>query len=105
MPQERVCIKIPSTREGIEACAILEKQHNVRTLATTCFSLAQGLAAAQAGCRYLAPYVNPLIVHIDPSQHKITSDPLTELKGVQVTFAIQKSFRKSGVKTQVLAAR
>lgn len=105
IPQERVCIKIPSTLEGLEACRVLEKEHDVRTLATTCFSVAQGLAAAQAGCRYVAPYVNPLIVHIDPAQHRITSDPLKELKGVRVTFAIQKTYRELGYSTQVLAAR
>jgi len=89
----------------LEACAILESEYGVRTLATTCFSLAQGLAAAQAGCRYVAPYVNPLIVHIDPSQHENTSDPLKAMKGVQVTFAIQKAYRARQMETQVLAAR
>lgn len=105
LPRGRVCIKIPATLEGLEACRILEKEQDVRTLATTCFSVAQGLAAAQAGCRYVAPYVNPLIVHIDPAQHKTVSDPLKEMKGVQVTFVIQTAYKESGARTQVLAAR
>lgn len=69
IPQNRVCIKIPSTAEGIAACAELESKHNVRTLATTCFTVAQGLAAAKANYTYVAPYVNPLVVHMDPSKH------------------------------------
>lgn len=105
LPRSRICIKIPSTEEGLEACAVLEDQHDIRTLATTCFTVAQALAAGRAGCRYVAPYVNPLIVHIDPSQHKKTQDPLAELTGLQVTFAIQKAYKDVGVKTQVLAAR
>lgn len=105
VPKDRVCIKVPCTPEGLEACEALEGLHYVRTLATTCFSVAQGLAAGRAGCRYVAPYVNPLIVHVDPSQHKKTTDPLTEMTGTQVTFAIQKAYKDRGVSTQVLAAR
>jgi transaldolase len=105
MPKERVCIKIPSTTEGLRACAELESKHGIHTLATTCFTVAQGLAAAEAGCRYVAPYVNPLVVHIDASQHKKTRDPLKELTGMQVTFEIQKAYKEKSAKTQVLAAR
>ena len=105
IPQSRVCIKIPSTKEGIEACRTLEREHNVRTLATTCFTLAQGLAAAQADCTYVAPYVNPLIVHLDPSQHTIYEDPLDGLTGMRVTFEIQKAYAQQHAKTKVLAAR
>lgn len=105
IPQDRVCIKIPSTVQGIAACAELESKHNVRTLATTCFTVAQGLAAAQASCTYVAPYVNPLIVHLDPSQHVLYEDPLPNLTGLQVSFTIQQEYRKIDVKTKVLAAR
>ena len=105
IPQSRVCIKIPSTAEGIEACRTLEKDHNVRTLATTCFTLAQGLAAADVGCTYVAPYVNPLVVHIDPSQHTVYEDPLDGLTGMRVTFEIQKAYAQQSAKTKVLAAR
>lgn len=104
--KKRVCIKIPSTAEGLAACAELERRHDVRTLATTCFCLAQGLAAAQANCLYVAPYVLPLVVHIDPIKHQKHEDPLPNLPGLQVTFAIQQTLKKKGnPKTKVLAAR
>lgn len=46
-----ICIKIPATLEGLRACVELEKQ-GVRTLATTVFTVEQGLAAAEAaGCK------------------------------------------------------
>lgn len=59
----RVCIKIPSTWEGLQACRVLEKQHGITTLATTLFSLEQAAVAAEAGCKYIAPYINELAVH------------------------------------------
>lgn len=105
IPQNRVCIKIPSTAEGIAACAELESKHNVRTLATTCFTVAQGLAAAKANCTYVAPYVNPLVVHMDPSKHVVYEDPLPNLTGLQVSFTMQQEYRKMQAKTKVLAAR
>lgn len=45
----RVCIKIASTWEGLQACKELESQHNIRTLATTLFTLEQAALAAQVG--------------------------------------------------------
>lgn len=63
--KDRVCIKIPSTWEGLQACRVLEKQYGITTLATTLFSLEQAAVAAEAGCRYIAPYVNELAVHFE----------------------------------------
>ncbi|KAK3305635.1 uncharacterized protein B0T15DRAFT_397241 [Chaetomium strumarium] len=61
----RVCIKIPSTWEGLQACRELQRK-GIATLATIMFSLEQTALAADAGCRYIAPYVNELRVHFDP---------------------------------------
>lgn len=61
----RVCIKIPSTWEGIQACGELEKK-GIHTLATTLFSMEQAALAASVGCTYIAPYVNDLKVHFVP---------------------------------------
>lgn len=63
--QKRVCIKIPSTWEGLQACRILENDDGIATLATTLFSLEQAAVAAEAGCHYIAPYVNELAVHFE----------------------------------------
>jgi hypothetical protein len=61
----RICIKIPSTWEGMMACRTLELA-GVRTLATTLFSMAQAVLAAEVNCTYIAPYVNELKVHVQP---------------------------------------
>lgn len=63
--KDRVCIKIPSTWEGLQACRILEQDHKISTLATTLFSLEQAAVAAEAGCLYIAPYINELAVHFE----------------------------------------
>lgn len=59
----RVCIKIPSTWEGMMACHTLQLA-GVHTLATTLFSMTQAVLAAEVGCTYIAPYVNELKVHV-----------------------------------------
>jgi len=63
---KRVCIKIPSTWEGLQACRALEAR-GIATLATTLFCMEQAALAADAGCTYIAPYVNELKVHFDPT--------------------------------------
>jgi transaldolase len=61
---KRVCIKIPSTWEGIQACGVLEAE-GIATLATTMFCMEQAALAAHVGCTYIAPYINELRVHFD----------------------------------------
>jgi transaldolase len=60
----RVCIKIPSTWEGLEACRLLELS-GIATLATTLFTIEQAWLAGNVGCEYIAPYVNELKVHFE----------------------------------------
>ncbi|KAK5993019.1 putative transaldolase-like protein [Cladobotryum mycophilum] len=68
---KRVCIKIPATWEGLQACRTLEAK-GIATLATTMFCMEQAVLAADANCTYIAPYVNELKVHfetyVDPNK-------------------------------------
>lgn len=52
----RVYIKIASTWEGIQACAILQKQ-GIACNMTLLFNLAQAVAAADAGAALISPFV------------------------------------------------
>lgn len=61
---KRVCIKIPATWEGLQACRALEVE-GIATLATTMFCMEQATLAADAQCTYIAPYVNELKVHFE----------------------------------------
>ena len=61
---KRVCIKIPATWEGMQACRELEAR-GIATLATTMFCMEQAALASHVGCTYIAPYINELRVHFD----------------------------------------
>ena len=60
----RVCIKIPSTWEGLLACRTLQET-GITTLATTLFSMTQAIRAAEVGCHYIAPYMHELRMQTD----------------------------------------
>lgn len=55
--KDRFCIKIPCTGPALCASPILLKE-GVRTLGTSLFSVAQAIAASQAGCLSISPYYN-----------------------------------------------
>ncbi|KAH0111982.1 transaldolase, partial [Aureobasidium melanogenum] len=95
-PSNRVCIKIPSTWEGIQACKVLE-QEGIVTLATTLFSMEQAAAAHLAGCSYIAPYVNELPVHFVPGH--VDND-----KGFALTRSCQSLYSRLNSKTLVMPA-
>lgn len=52
-----IVVKIPVTAEGLAAIKLLKKE-GIPTLGTAVYSAAQGLLAALAGAKYVAPYVN-----------------------------------------------
>lgn len=52
-----IVIKIPVTAEGLVAIKQLKKE-GIVTLGTAVYSAAQGMLAALAGAKYIAPYVN-----------------------------------------------
>ena len=62
----RLCIKVVSTWEGLQACREL-KQLGIQTLATTLFTMEQAILAAEAGCAYIAPFVHELQAFFDSS--------------------------------------
>ncbi|KAG9630689.1 transaldolase, partial [Aureobasidium melanogenum] len=95
-PSNRICIKIPSTWEGIAACKVLEQQ-GIVTLATTLFSMEQAAAAHLAGCSYIAPYVNELPVHFVPGH--VDND-----KGFSLTRSCQSLYSRLHSKTLVMPA-
>lgn len=52
-----IVVKIPVTAEGLVAIKALKKE-DITTLGTAVYSASQGLLAALAGAKYIAPYVN-----------------------------------------------
>ncbi|KAI3322768.1 transaldolase [Xylariaceae sp. AK1471] len=93
---KRVCIKIPATWEGMQACRELEKQ-GIATLATTLFCLEQASLAAHVRCTLAAPYINELRVHFDENY-------VDEHKAFDFCGAAQRYYERTGSKTQVMPA-
>ncbi len=56
---DNVVVKIPANPEGVEATAILAKE-NVKVNFTLCFTLNQAILAAEAGARFISPFVGRL---------------------------------------------
>ena len=82
-------IKVPMTRDGIEACRRLSYD-NIRVNVTLIFSAAQAVLAARAGAYYVSPFVGRLD---DQS-----------IAGLEVVRSIADLYRVQGAPTQVLAA-
>jgi len=56
---DNVVVKIPAGPEGVEATAVLAKE-NVKVNFTLCFTLNQAMLAAEAGARFISPFVGRL---------------------------------------------
>lgn len=98
LPSSRICIKIPSTWEGLQACRILTAEHGVQTLATTLFNTEQAIVASEVGCAFVSPYLNELAVHFTPGF-------VDKKKGFGVIREIFEYFESVGSKTKLKTAR
>lgn len=82
-------VKIPVVPEGLRAIRILSGEGH-RVTATAIYTPMQAFLAGKAGADYAAPYVNRI-------------DNLGA-NGIETAKAIHDIFRKTGLKTEVLAA-
>lgn len=63
----RIIMKVPATFEGLRACRELRKG-GIKTLATTIFTIEQAIAAGEAGCISISPFVHELKAGFDPTE-------------------------------------
>jgi transaldolase len=56
---DNVVIKIPASSEGVEATSVLARE-NIKVNFTLCFTLNQAILAAEAGARFISPFVGRL---------------------------------------------
>jgi transaldolase len=100
--RERILIKIASTWEGIAAARILE-QEGINTNLTLLFSLAQAVAAAEAGAFLISPFVGRILDwHVargNGRAYTAEDDP-----GVLSVTRIWQYFRRHGHATVVMGA-
>jgi transaldolase len=86
---DNIVVKTPLTRDGLNACATLEKEgHPVNV--TLCFSAVQALLAAKSGASYISPFLGRLD---DNGQN-----------GMELIREIRAIYDNYAFKTQILAA-
>lgn len=100
--KSRILIKIAATWEGIKAAEVLEKEGITCNL-TLCFSLAQAIACAEAGCTLISPFVGR-IFDWHKKQKGVDGFPGPEDPGVISVTQIYNYFKKYGYNTIVMGA-
>ena len=104
--RKRVLIKLASTWEGIRAAEVLQKE-GIHCNMTLLFSLAQAVAAAEAGAQLISPFVGRIYdwykksagAEWDDVKNGGANDP-----GVQSVRRIYSYYKKFGYKTEVMGA-
>ncbi len=98
----RVLIKIASTWEGIQAARVLE-QRGIHCNLTLMFSLAQAIAAAEAGGTLISPFVGRIMDWYKKAEgvdgYAAADDP-----GVQSVTRIYNYYKSHGYPTVVMGA-
>jgi len=92
----RLCIKVPATWEGLQACRKL-KGLGIRTLATTLFTMEQAILAGEAGCSYISPFGHELKALLDETYKD-------EGPFLQINVEAQNYYQKYSYDTRVKAA-
>lgn len=100
--KERVLIKLASTWEGILAASQLEKE-GIHCNMTLMFSLAQGIACAEAGATLISPFVGRILDWYKKAEGKQSYAP-SEDPGVISVTNIFNYYKKFGYKTQIMGA-
>lgn len=101
IPRERILIKLASTWEGIEAARIL-KQEGIHCNMTLMFSMAQAIAAAEAGAQLISPFVGRILdwyKNAEGRDFEPSEDP-----GVLSVRKIYAYYKKFGYATEVMGA-
>jgi transaldolase len=98
----RILIKIASTWEGIQAAAELE-QRGIHCNLTLMFSLAQAIAAAEAGATLISPFVGRIMDWYKKAEG-VDSYAAAEDPGVKSVTTIYNYYKHHGYSTVVMGA-
>ena len=99
--RDRILIKLASTWEGIEAARHLQKE-GIHCNMTLLFSLAQAIAAADAGAQLISPFVGRILDWYKASEGKDFAPE--EDPGVKSVKEIYTYYKKFGYETEVMGA-
>ena len=98
---ERILIKLASTWEGVEAARVLQREGTDCNM-TLMFSLAQAVAAAEAGAFLVSPFVGRILDwHVKAGEGPFDSETDPGVKSVRQIYAYYKTH---GYKTVVMGA-
>ena len=101
VPRERILIKLASTWEGAQAAATLQRD-GVDCNMTLLFSLAQAVAAADAGAFLISPFVGRIFDwHVKAGGGPYTGETDPGVTSVRSIYAYYKTY---GIKTVVMGA-
>jgi len=99
--RERILIKLASTWEGVEAARRLQGE-GIDCNMTLIFSLAQAIAAADAGAFLVSPFVGRILDwHLQAGGGPYDSENDPGVQSVRTIYAYYKSY---GIKTVVMGA-
>ncbi len=99
--RERVLIKLASTWEGIQAARVLQKE-GINCNMTLLFSMAQAVAAAEAGAKLISPFVGRILdwyKKANKREYAPVDDP-----GVQSVREIYAYYKTFGHPTEIMGA-
>jgi transaldolase len=101
IPRERVLVKLATTWEGVEAARVLQKE-GINCNMTLLFSMAQAIAAAEAGAKLISPFVGRILdwyKKANKREYTPAEDP-----GVQSVREIYSYYKTFGYPTEVMGA-
>ncbi|KAK6450231.1 transaldolase [Trichoderma asperellum] len=103
--RDRFAIKLPFSGAAAAAARVLNAE-GIRTLATSVFSLEQGIAASQSGCLFVSPYYNEIAAHLDASLRPTYEDPALEHpmspRIIHILEAFAKAYRETGKEQPIM---
>src|SRR5581483_6564930 len=99
--RERVLIKLASTWEGIQAAKVLQKE-GINCNMTLLFSLAQAVAAAEAGAKLISPFVGRILDWYKTANKRDYAP--AEDPGVTSVKEIYAYYKKFGHPTEIMGA-
>ena len=101
IPRERVLVKLATTWEGVEAARVLQKE-GINCNMTLLFSMAQAIAAAEAGAKLISPFVGRILdwyKKANKREYAPAEDP-----GVLSVREIYTYYKTFGHPTEVMGA-
>ena len=92
---DNIVIKLPMTKDGVQACSILTKL-GIRTNVTLVFSVPQAIMACEAGATYISPFMG----RVDDLGE--SGAELIEKIMVMIIYLLLKRLKKDFVQNNIL---